>query len=350
MPNKPTDNKFETVALLRDVPWAPIPKFFFRLRLAYPSLPDSWWTTLFYILNVTLGSPSGVKGTLAYSELPVRPQMFSQYKAALEGYGRLMTVETAGWNSKAGSTFILNADATESDWLDFHLLLHTACRQKMLDPKAARFTYEQIKAFFAPYSRPAAMRLPFWSLMMYRSAADKGSEWLKEAEQIDVWDDANWVERGFDLAWLHKRERAGDAPLEDIDEFASLTGGEIGVLVAMFHLAWTNPTGPYLPADTATLKDVVTRATLNHSALGDVEATDDAEGFHFANLLAKFTPVEIEGEQWIECPWLTEKWMQEREHAAVTASLQKDSRGPQLASAIAAWRERVLSKPKRETE
>ena len=312
MPNKPTDNKFTAIELLRDKPYAVIPKFFFRLWRAYSELPDSWWKTLFNILNVTLGgSAEGLSGTLAYSELPVDSHQFRMFKAALDGYQRLMTIETAGYDSMAGSRFTLNPDATEDDWIEFVNLLRIAWLSGVLKRHTGH-GYEQVKAMFAKFApKPTPpIKMPLWSEIIRRCMSD-------EKSTFDIWNDDNWMLRGFDTLWMHKRGPSDTdeaAPIELLDEFDDLTHGEWFVLIRMFHLAWVSTAElggpPRFPADAELFKKYT-------DGEEDHEATDDDPGFHFAKVLSKFRKGTDEDGDYLESDWLTARWREAETDAEV---------------------------------
>ena len=298
MPDKSAVSKFTEIELLRHgQPYAVIPKFFFRLWHAYPELPDSWWKTLFNILNVTLGgSAAGIEGTLAYSELPVDSHQFSMFKAALDGYQRLMKIETAGYESVAGSRFVLNPEATEDDWITFVDLLRIAWLSGVLKRRLGH-GYEQVKVMFSKFAphKPEPLSMPLWSEILRRAIADKPGD-------FDIWNDENWKRRGFDIRWMHKPGPS----LELIVEFDDLTHGEWAVLLEMFHSAWvsTDELGgpPRLAAEPEALE------SYKHG-YEDHEGTDDEPGgFHFAKILSKFRKGTDEEGEYLESDWLTARW------------------------------------------
>ena len=351
-------NKFDTSELLKDKkPFLPLPKFILRMwREYYGTIPASFWISIIFILDATLGANAeGIEGDLAQSQVPVDHKEFARVKAALTGWGwdRLVEIEKSD-GSKGdfdyGSTFRLNPSATEEDWLDFVEYVRLAYRDGILSRDNSILEIEGAFAK-AEMARPRVCQ-HLWSEIMLRMVSDENSKAI--TDPVDVWDEKNWIARGFDWRWIYKevpykewpvmengRRMHPSIPNEQFDGLAIDTG-ENELLCWLWHLAWTHSReedeAPLIPDDVEQLKSVFKNWS---------KYPDEA----WAGVLSKFKKVEHPEwgpalqHEWLTSMWKQAKWEHSTKVAEINAALDAAPRSD-LPEKIAAWRGKILSRPK----
>jgi len=327
MPKRPTDSsspprKFDSFALLRPTdqqpkgqPFTPVPHFFLDMWKRYESsIPLSFWATFMFLLRDTLGRTlTGASGKVAQSQFPVDDNVARLWLSAITAFGGLVDVEKATYRDSKGSKYTIHLEASEDHWRKFFALLALGCRLGYFSNSSTpRPTAKRIEELFSIWSNrpdPQPQSLPCWSLMILRTAANPDCGFAKAAEGIDIWDDKNWIARGFDVKFLNQ---AFDSESDEAaPEFSHLDSAEFFQLLCLFHAAWTN-------CDSTAETPRLPEESLSHAA--------EAFGFDFGTVSFQaqsvFRVVEIDGEACLENDWLTAGWRRAKEDAAINASLQ----------------------------
>jgi hypothetical protein len=316
--------KFKAIAILapdarypNGQPFTPVPRFFFRLWQSHSGLPSSFWITLFFLLDTTIGaSPEGIEGKIAQSQFPVEGKDAANWIAAISAYrnGCLVEVDYAEYVNKKGSTFRLNPEATEEDWTNFIFMMRLAWLEGRISRNDGNTT-ESIREFFSKLPKPQP---EFWVRLL------PIFEQPDEAERETIWDD--WIRRGFSVsAWYrHSMESAPFTEEEFADEW---------LLMRLLLLAWTNSTPnerPLLPDNGALIVEKLSKEDM---------AVDEES---LARVLAKFQKVnDAKGDDWLEYPWLTVEWEVARAMAE-NKPVEKDS----LAHSLAVQKLKAMQKAK----
>jgi len=291
-------NKFETNELLKDGKlYTPIPKFFFRLWQKSRDLPPSFWCTLMYILDTTLGgSKEGIEGHLAQSQIPVDPHESSRWIAAMAGYGRLLEVTYSDGRNQKGSKFKLNPMATEDDWVDFVFALRVAYRDRVLsrDKKP-----EEVREIFKRYSEEKSFTL--WSEMLRCIVND---ETMSDEVRGD------WKKRGFDMrAFREYTDKNFVEPIVNDDDAAV----EL-IFMEMCHSAWIAGHNVMFPE--SEIEDI----RKHHEQLNGKPISDEA----WAKLLARFQ--KAQDPEWGPClqnDWLAREWARAEDRQKVVSPVPK---------------------------
>jgi hypothetical protein len=294
--------KFQEIAILKPTerypkgqPFAPIPRFFFRLWQEERVLPNSFWTTLLFVLDTTLGgSPEGTKGKIAQSQIPTDKKDVANWIAALASYGDgfLVRVDYAGWDNTNSSTFHINTQATQEDWENFIFYMRLAWREGHISRNDGN-TPESVRAYFKSLPSKHKWQPEMWIRLL------PIFEEPPEEEREKIFGD--WVRRGFGIrAWAEHEDTA----LQNIGP------EEICVLMHLLVIAWCNSKAesekPLLPDDVEML-----RSTFDRRFQG--EHGDEL----FARVLAHFQKVNHpQFGKCLEYPWLTEQWQAAKADAA----------------------------------
>jgi hypothetical protein len=320
-------NKFDTNELLTDgKPFCPVPRFFFRLWRLGPAyeIPQSFWTTLLFIMEATIGSSAeGIKGSLAQSQIPVDHKESAKWIAAMDARG-LIKVTYSNPQRPVASKFEWNPEITEEEWWGFVFTLGMACHQGLFSRDSS---VEQVRKAFK--AKEPKNNFPLWSLMLWRWVADEESKFYNATKDIDVLDEKNWIVRGFDVSKMH----ATRDPLTFIPEFKGISLGAYTAVQMLFHTLWTR-TDAESDRPLMLASDFPEWIEFFEKEWGKLDPGD------VENIRSMLIEVQEDetGDACLECPWLTYQWR--------TAKFDADPPPNVIAisNAVEEWRESEMRK------